>query len=600
MTLPFAFLLGLAVVFGSRELIPPIPGNGGPEQLLPFAALLCLPSLLVACSSWWLRQNLIRGRRGRVPPRTMLRISALATPLVLWLLFAEGGYGDFVERWVGGSHFATNMFLMLPVLAAELPRIAFGITTIAHCEIDEEIAGRRSISREMLPGAHELWPVVRVAMGWPLLLVMPLALLGLLLDALSLDRESYVFFLGTTAGSTLSTLAFLGIAAALLPFWFRIAFGVVRSLPEPTGTQLRHTATRLGFDPRRVLLLPTGMRAMNAMMVGPLPVGRFLCVTDGLVRALDADSLTGVVGHEVGHAKRGHPGLTPGAVDDPRRAGAAAADLAVAVAPPRRDRRHDEGAARARQPLAAADHRAHLGSPLRARGRCGVGAGARGRALHSRTDGPVAARGAGIARTLRPRAEPAPRGGAASREHAPLRVRTGLSRGLRCEGNAAAIRGVCGVGAGFRRRGHRLGQRVALRTPGLAIPRRRLRRGEATGDRGRSGATALGEDLEAIARRAGRCPRARATGRRLAGGHGSAARRCLAPRRRGAPELRACRRETMVLVGGRDCRSRDGLQRAVYDFCQAASEHDTERMHELKQAVQRLEIPKELVPVFRE
>src|SRR5262245_33184758 len=121
MTLPFAFLLGLAVVFGSRELIPPIPGNGRPEQLLPFAALLCLPSLLVACSSWWLRQNLIRGRRGRVPPRTMLRISALATPLVLWLLFAEGGYGDFVERWVGGSHFATNMCLMLPVLAAELP-----------------------------------------------------------------------------------------------------------------------------------------------------------------------------------------------------------------------------------------------------------------------------------------------------------------------------------------------------------------------------------------------------------------------------------------------------------------------------------------------
>ena len=42
------------------------------------------------------------------------------------------------------------------------------------------------------------------------------------------------------------------------------------------------------------------------------------------------------------------------------------------------------------------------------------------------------------------------------------------------------------------------------------------------------------------------------------------------------------------------------LQRAVHDFCQAASEHDTERMHELKHAVQRMEIPKELLPVFRE
>ena len=42
------------------------------------------------------------------------------------------------------------------------------------------------------------------------------------------------------------------------------------------------------------------------------------------------------------------------------------------------------------------------------------------------------------------------------------------------------------------------------------------------------------------------------------------------------------------------------LQRAVHDCCQAASEHDTERMQELKHAVRRLEIPKELLPVFRE
>jgi hypothetical protein len=70
---------------------------------------------------------------------------------------------------------------------------------------------------------------------------------------------------------------------------------------------LRQTAATLGFPPGRVMYLPTGMRAMNAMMVGPLPIGRFLCVTDGLVRMLDVDSLTGVVAHEVGHARKGHP-----------------------------------------------------------------------------------------------------------------------------------------------------------------------------------------------------------------------------------------------------------------------------------------------------
>jgi len=57
------------------------------------------------------------------------------------------------------------------------------------------------------------------------------------------------------------------------------------------------------------LMLPTGGRSMNAMMVGPWPFGRILCVTDGLLGALDDELLSGVVAHEVGHARMGHPAL---------------------------------------------------------------------------------------------------------------------------------------------------------------------------------------------------------------------------------------------------------------------------------------------------
>ncbi|MCA8973317.1 MAG: M48 family metalloprotease, partial [Planctomycetes bacterium] len=93
------------------------------------------------------------------------------------------------------------------------------------------------------------------------------------------------------------------------PVGFRRVFGVTRAIPEPTGSELRRVARALGFDGDQVYLLPTGMSAVNAMMVGPLPWSRCLCVTDGLVHVLDAEALSGVVAHEVGHARMGHPAL---------------------------------------------------------------------------------------------------------------------------------------------------------------------------------------------------------------------------------------------------------------------------------------------------
>ncbi|MEO6595170.1 MAG: M48 family metalloprotease, partial [Planctomycetota bacterium] len=309
MGLPFPFLAGLLVLFAHRELQPVIPGSGEVDRVAVFALLLAVPSLLAVLSLLLIRRQLIQNWRPPAPPRALLRLSAGATPVVLYLLLGTGSYAACIDQWVASSHFADIALLMLPLLATEFPRILLGTATMLCCEIDEEVAGGRRVPASMLPSLRDVLPVARLRLGWPLLVTMPCLLLGAGLDLLQIDRELYVFCLGTSLGSTLGTIAFLGLASVVLPYWFRVAFGTVGRLPEPVGQQLRRTAAALGFNPARVLLLPTGMRALNAMMVGPLPAGRCLCLTDGLLRALDAESLAGVVAHEIGHARRGHPRL---------------------------------------------------------------------------------------------------------------------------------------------------------------------------------------------------------------------------------------------------------------------------------------------------
>jgi len=306
--LPITFLVGLIVVFATRDYFAPAPGSGNLGTLAGHAWLVPVPFLLVVAALRVLRMRLVDGRRRGLHPRWLLNASASASPIAVYVVSGPGGWFDLAWRWSGDSHLLGFCLLAVPLVLVEVPRLI--LATLAHlwAEIDEE-AGAQTALRHSLPGLGDVRALVRLRLGWPLLLTMPWALLGAGLDVLQLHRASYTFVLGTSPGATLGTLGFLTLGAMLLPFWFRLAFGARTTLPEPTGTLLRRTAATLGFRPSRVLMLPTGNRALNAMMVGPLPVGRCLLVTDGLLRSLDDDLLAGVVAHEVGHAKMGHPGL---------------------------------------------------------------------------------------------------------------------------------------------------------------------------------------------------------------------------------------------------------------------------------------------------
>ena len=297
------------VVVAHREMGVSLPGECTLDGLLLAATLLAVPFLLAALARRFTVQALVAGRFPVVPPRSLLRLSVVATPLALHALFAFGAYNDCIDRLAPTSHTLRVLLALAPLYLAELPRMAMATMAEGLLEISYEALQSQRIAESLLPGWRDSWPAYRLRLGWPILALLPAALLGGCLDLLQLHRATYVLVLVTSGGMTVATVLFLLLAASILPFWFRIAFGVRATLPEPIGTILRATASVLGFSPKRVMLLPTGMRSMNAMMVGPLPVGRLLCLTDGLLSTLDHRSLTGVLAHEIGHARMGHPGL---------------------------------------------------------------------------------------------------------------------------------------------------------------------------------------------------------------------------------------------------------------------------------------------------
>ncbi len=289
----------------SEELGLSLPGSGDWHRVWLVAPVLVVPTLLAVMALRTTRARLASGTSAGVPPRALLRLSAAATPLSVFALFAFGDYGDCIERLAWNSPLASVLLTMAPAYLAELPRLAPATLAQLLGEVLDD-GDPRPVDPQLWPRASELRPIVRLHFGWPLLVLVPLLVFGTVMELTSGSRALHAFVLATSPGVMASAMVFLLGSVLVLPFAFRFAFGVDDRLPEPLGKRLREVAAKLGFSPRGVLRLRTGNRSLNAMMVGPLPFGRFLCITDGLLGALDPEALAGVVAHEVTHARMGH------------------------------------------------------------------------------------------------------------------------------------------------------------------------------------------------------------------------------------------------------------------------------------------------------
>lgn len=293
MSIPIAFVVGLLVLLTARVEAVVLPGSGSVWHVLATAPALLVPALLAHAAERLAIQHAIRSGSPVAPARArvLFRLAAGLAPLVQLVVLVPGTWLDLAVTLAGGSQTVQTLLLIAPLTLGEIARI-----------LAETRAQRRFEGIEILAG-----PLARHRIAFVAIVTAPWLLLSLSVDLLASDRWLYVHAMVTSIGTTIGGILFLVAIGVLLPLAFRALFGFSRALPAAIADELRRTAAALGFPGRAVLRFDSGMRMVNALMLGPLPWPRYLVLTDGLLATLDVHALRGVVAHEVGHAQAGHP-----------------------------------------------------------------------------------------------------------------------------------------------------------------------------------------------------------------------------------------------------------------------------------------------------
>ncbi len=294
MSPPIPFILGLLVLLLHELLVDALPGNASTGQLLPYLILVVVPGAVAVWNGYRVSRVILAGGVPRILLRLQLSLQGLSVPIVFATWVFLGGLPNLVTQSFPNSHLFQTVGLIAPLLLLEI--------TLRYSE--------RSIERWLdmgnLSGLGRLGPQ-RLPMVYFLSALF--FLFSLATDFAFESRSLQVFVTGTAAGSTLGLLSMvLGLCIAL-PILFRFFMPTTQRLPSQVADSVRATASALGFSPTAVLGLHTNHRMINAMLIGPLPWPRYLLLSDGLMSLLDPASLRGVVAHEVGHARAGHPGL---------------------------------------------------------------------------------------------------------------------------------------------------------------------------------------------------------------------------------------------------------------------------------------------------
>lgn len=98
-------------------------------------------------------------------------------------------------------------------------------------------------------------------------------------------------------------LALLFVGQALL---LRVLLNLKPLPPGPLRERLEQTARRLHFHHADILVWDTHDTLATALLSGPVPLFRYVVLSDRLIHYMDEEEVEAVFGHEVGHVKHHH------------------------------------------------------------------------------------------------------------------------------------------------------------------------------------------------------------------------------------------------------------------------------------------------------
>lgn len=214
----------------------------------------------------------------------------------IWICFGTN-WGMYTASISASTTISTAVFL-LPILVSI--SLLWLILSMAMESKLADVNWRTGIQR--------VWLLIKLQL---LTILVPLGMLMIANDLVNLEWDASQSAEGSQilSSANLQFIALPTVIFAIVCLMPMILCWILptRSISETTlGRQLLVLAHESETAIREIRIWHTGNRVLNGLVVGLLPIGRKILLTDRLINLMDADQIAAVFLHEVGHAKRNH------------------------------------------------------------------------------------------------------------------------------------------------------------------------------------------------------------------------------------------------------------------------------------------------------